>query len=470
MTVFSYQITQAACAETKASLESKKINDVERKESAAKAQAAPQIWEAWLAMLLPDLVQIVKDYYITAALYIPATYQFEQLREEKEKVDEAHSSDFIAISPDGRSVMTYNPYGSCLPGVSFTIKKWKDKKLSRAATQPFRFCSIAINNTGSLVGGSVDRNMALVVSQEGKIRNVPSGYHGAAGDMCSVGIADDGTVIANTAGGTALVFKGNDDPIILKDKENKHRIAQVGVSQDAEILVTLAFDHTIKIWKKDGSCVHTLIGHDNFPECVAINGSGVIATGARNGVIKLWKNDACLETLKAHGDEVGSVAISDNAMVLSASSDGTVKVWKDGLCHITWPYPLIKLALSDKPQPRAAMACNGTIAILGNKLYTVDLFTPQAEQLKDFRLLPLEQLALVPELTQHFAVREKHSEEVGPVTSQQATYWVTVFRQMPQWLRNNLNTYCECDLEKKLMEIAMAQSQQKIEVSSQKTQ
>ena len=89
-------------------------------------------------------------------------------------------------------------------------------------------------------------------------------------------------------------------------------------------------DKTIKLWKRDGTLINTLNGHDNLVISVGFSPNGqTIASGSFDRTIKLWKRDGTLiTTLKGHSNVVRSARFSpDGETIASGSADKTVKLW-----------------------------------------------------------------------------------------------------------------------------------------------
>ncbi|KAJ1823007.1 WD repeat protein Lub1 [Coemansia sp. RSA 2599] len=121
------------------------------------------------------------------------------------------------------------------------------------------------------------------------------------------------------------------------------------VSQGSDLLVSVSYDQTAKIWKRASPNVFaddaTLIGHQKSVNSVTIIPSspslpsGAIATGSSDKNILLWDPTDLshpLDTLTGHESTVCGLAASSDGMVLvSGSWDKTAKVWVDGKCKHT---------------------------------------------------------------------------------------------------------------------------------------
>jgi WD40 repeat protein len=77
-------------------------------------------------------------------------------------------------------------------------------------------------------------------------------------------------------------------------------------------------------------CVHTLTGHSNVIQSVAISADGkTVASGSSDKTIKIWHLDTgeLRHTLTGHSKCVHSVAISPDGQMLASCGDQTVKIW-----------------------------------------------------------------------------------------------------------------------------------------------
>ncbi|WP_017318320.1 nSTAND1 domain-containing NTPase [Mastigocladopsis repens] len=111
----------------------------------------------------------------------------------------------------------------------------------------------------------------------------------------------------------------------------------VSFSPKDELIVSGSSDHTLKLWKPNGTPVKTPapMKHNGSVYTVNFSPNGeYIASASADKTVKLWKKDGTLLTpLTGHNHEVTSANFSpDSKTIISASEDGTVRLWEiDGI-------------------------------------------------------------------------------------------------------------------------------------------
>ncbi|WP_413160391.1 caspase family protein [Capilliphycus salinus ALCB114379] len=159
-----------------------------------------------------------------------------------------------------------------------------------------------------------------------------------------------------------------------------NEVYNINYSPDGQIIASASGDDTIKLWKKDGTLLHTLSGHTNdiVNHHFSPNGQ-FIASASRDGTIKLWNKDGTLlNTLTDHQAIVNHVTFSPNGeMIASASDDGTIKLWKkDGI--------LLKTIEDNGPISSVSFSPDGQTIASGSMDGTVKLWKKDGTFLKSF--------------------------------------------------------------------------------------
>jgi energy-coupling factor transporter ATP-binding protein EcfA2 len=104
----------------------------------------------------------------------------------------------------------------------------------------------------------------------------------------------------------------------------------VAISSDGNIIASAGGENAVKLWRRDGSLIHTLEGHQGNNWGVAISPDGnIIASASEDKTVKVWSRDGQeLNTLRGPRDRVWSVAFSpDSNKIAAVSQDGLVYIW-----------------------------------------------------------------------------------------------------------------------------------------------
>ncbi|XP_034948581.1 ribosome biogenesis protein WDR12 homolog [Chelonus insularis] len=166
------------------------------------------------------------------------------------------------------------------------------------------------------------------------------------------GCYDNTVHIWTSKGKHKLTIPGHSAPI--------KSVAWISMDSETGIFVSASQDQTAIIWdwniaRNSVDCIHMCRGHEQALESVGVNkGSGVMATGAWDTMIKIWstaaddesedgesmskkmktdggKTRTPLRTLKGHKEAVSGVVWSDKTEIITSSWDHTLKVWDSEL-------------------------------------------------------------------------------------------------------------------------------------------
>ncbi|HAX80786.1 MAG TPA: hypothetical protein DCY88_34350 [Cyanobacteria bacterium UBA11372] len=152
----------------------------------------------------------------------------------------------------------------------------------------------------------------------------------------------------------------------------KNAVWGVAISSDGNIIASAGGENAVKLWRRDGSLLHTLEGHQGTIWGVAISPDGnIIASASEDKTVKLWSRDGQeLNTLRGPRDRVWSVAFSpDSNRIAAVSQEGLMYIWsREG--------KLIKRLTGIKTVAKVTFTPNGNIVAASEdgyvKIWSID--------------------------------------------------------------------------------------------------
>lgn len=141
------------------------------------------------------------------------------------------------------------------------------------------------------------------------------------------GVATDGdTVLSCSRDGTVRVWPAAGYPSVI----HAHTGFVNSIASYPGYVVSGGSDSLIDITKLGSSETElTLVGHGSNVCALAVGQDGTVVSGSWDGTAKLWKDGTCLHTLEGHEGAVWAVLPTEQG-ILSGGADKTIRLWRDG--------------------------------------------------------------------------------------------------------------------------------------------
>ncbi|MEM9271716.1 MAG: AAA-like domain-containing protein [Cyanobacteria bacterium P01_F01_bin.143] len=194
---------------------------------------------------------------------------------------------------------------------------------------------IAAIKASKILNNINDRETALVV--ESTLRQAVYGVteynrlEDSIGTLFAVDFSPDGQTIATGGEDKLLRIWRPDGSLIHTLAGHQARIWEIQFSPDGQTIATASRDRTIKLWRLDGTEIATLKGHKNAVLGVVFSPDGqMIATASRDRTIKLWSLDGKLLTsINSHRGEIYDLAFSpDGSILVTVDNERIANIWQ----------------------------------------------------------------------------------------------------------------------------------------------
>lgn len=179
--------------------------------------------------------------------------------------------------------------------------------------------------------GSADHGVKELDIRSGRqCRNLYSKRCGHSEWVSSVAYVPDGRIISGAQDSKLCVW--NATGVNCVDL-NGHvgSISRVRVDGQGKLAISSSYDKSLCVWNlRSNRSVACCTGH-NAPVMDFVWIENIVASGDRNGVVKLWDSDhaQCNGTLKGHSGHITAMlAIDEGApSIITGAQDGQVRVW-----------------------------------------------------------------------------------------------------------------------------------------------
>ena len=150
--------------------------------------------------------------------------------------------------------------------------------------------------------------------------------------VSSVAVTPDGKLMISTFGDKVLVWDLEAGRVLHTLAGHSEVVNAVALTADGKQVVSASQDDTLRVWDlESGRTLRTLEGHTRPVKGVAITADGRWAVSASyDRTLKVWElaSGRTLFTLEGHTYSVNGVAVTpDGKRAISASGDGTLRVW-----------------------------------------------------------------------------------------------------------------------------------------------
>lgn len=232
----------------------------------------------------------------------------------------------LAFSLDGKQLFSF--------AVDQSIKVWQQNGDNAFDPSPAASHASHISHHGLAV--SPDRQLVAKIHFQNRVQigrmNGTIVQNIELGHMGDVAFSPDGQqLVMGGRDRTVQIWQRQpDDQFALVETLAGHDAAISAIATSPDLIASGAEDHSIYLWR-DGQRVATLDGHTAEISALAFSPDGEwIASGAADNTIRLWRPDGTLvRALTGHEAEIQALDFSpDGQLLVSASTDSTLRLWR----------------------------------------------------------------------------------------------------------------------------------------------
>lgn len=240
-----------------------------------------------------------------------------------------HGPRLTIISPDGK-LLAVGLRGGLAQVLLWRAPDWAEYRILEGYQETAGASnSLAFSPDGTILAGGCSDGIVRLwqVTEDGPVTPIQTfpGFRAA--------FSPDGQLLATTqADSTVQILQPFGGGVLHTLAGHTAEANTVAFSPDGTLLASGGRDNTIRLWQvSDGTLVDTFEGHTGPVESVAFSPDGTtLASGSQDASVRLWSvaDGTPLNTLEDHGIMVYSVAFSSQGVLASGAADGTVKLWR----------------------------------------------------------------------------------------------------------------------------------------------
>lgn len=192
-------------------------------------------------------------------------------------------------------------------------------------------CALAAGKFGMFVSGSWDHTARLWVKQE----HITTFIGHEAAVWCVALLPGDERAITGSADKTIRLWKEGKVQHVFKGHTDCVRGLAI---MDPNHFLSCANDTTIRLWELSGTCHRIFTGHTNYVYSLAcLSPNMEFASCGEDRSLKIWKKGECIQTIAHPTQSVWCVCALPNGDIATGASDGVVRIFTQDPSRVAEP-------------------------------------------------------------------------------------------------------------------------------------